>query len=103
MEIDFRRSLFVNQMSEQQANQWRKTRTMGKPKYVMYFGILLWGITLAALFTGMEWLTQQTFTPSWVYIRLIVFAFIGFFVYNLRWNAREQKFQAHTPKKGASD
>jgi hypothetical protein len=90
-------------MNEQQANRWRKTRAMGKGKYVMYFGVLIWGIALTVIITGMQWLTQQTFTPSWLYIRLIVFAAIGFFIFMLRWDARERKFHEYTQKKGASD
>jgi hypothetical protein len=81
-------------MNERQANQWRKTRTMGKGKYVMFFGILSWGIALALLFTGLEWLTQQTFTPAWLYIRLAVFGVVGFFIGSLRWDARERKFKS---------
>ncbi|WP_246079285.1 hypothetical protein [Paenibacillus piri] len=84
----------MNKMTEQQADKWRKTRTMGKGKYVMYFGVLTWGIILAALFTGMEWLTQQSFTLSWMYIRLAVFGILGFFIANFRWDARERLFQS---------
>lgn len=80
-------------MNAVQAEKWRKTRTMGKGKYVMLFGVLTWGLSLAALFTAIEWLTQQTFTPYWVYIRLGVMAVIGFFVANFRWESREQKLR----------
>ncbi|MFH5185549.1 hypothetical protein ACHHV8_24495 [Paenibacillus sp. TAB 01] len=90
-------------MNAAQAEKWRKTRTMGKGKYVMLFGVLSWGISLAALFTAIEWLTQQTFTPYWVYIRLGVMAVVGFFVANFRWESREQKLrqleQPQAPKK----
>jgi hypothetical protein len=81
-------------MNEQQANRWRQTRTMGKGKYVMYYGILTWGVALAILFTGMEWLTQHSFTPSWLYIRLAVFAIVGFFIGSFRWDAKEKKFKS---------
>ncbi|WP_240418919.1 hypothetical protein [Paenibacillus periandrae] len=93
----------MNEMNEQQATQWRKRRTMGKGKYVMYFGILTWGIAVTAIITGMEWLTQHTFQMSWLYIRLIVFASIGFFISVLRWEARERKFKSYLAKKGASE
>jgi|GEM_PF-1445017 len=90
-------------MNAAQAEKWRKTRTMGKGKYVMLFGVLSWGISLAALFTAIEWLTQQSFTPYWVYIRLGVMAVVGFFVANFRWESREQKLrqleQPQAPKK----
>lgn len=80
-------------MNAVQADKWRKTRTMGKGKYVMFFGVLAWGLSLAALFTAIEWLTQQTFTPFWVYIRLGVMAVVGFFIANFRWESREQKLR----------
>ncbi|WP_028547952.1 hypothetical protein [Paenibacillus sp. UNC451MF] len=87
-------------MNETQANKWRKTRTMGKGKYVMYFGILAWGLSLAALFTLTEWLTQQTVTTSWIYIRIVVMGIVGFFIANFRWEAREKKLQLFLqPKK----
>ncbi|WP_243767370.1 hypothetical protein [Paenibacillus agricola] len=86
-------------MSETQANKWRKTRTIGKGKYMLFFGILPWGIGLAGLFTGLEWLTQQTFTPSWLYIRLAVFLVVGFFISSVRWHALEQKFHTYSTDK----
>lgn len=87
-------------MNEMQANKWRKTRAMGKAKYVMYFGVLAWGISLTALFTALEWLTQQTIAESWIYIRIIVLGVIGFLIANFRWEAREKKLQMFLqPKK----
>jgi hypothetical protein len=83
-------------MSEKQANSWRKTRTMGKGKYMILFGLLPWGIGLAGLFTGLEWVTQQTVTPSWIYIRLMVFLVVGFFISSVRWHSLEQKFHAYS-------
>jgi hypothetical protein len=84
----------MSQMNEEQANKWKKTRTMGKGKYVMFYGVLLWGLALTAVFSGLEWLTQHTFSFSWFYVRLAVFGFIGFFISNFRWEAREKQFQS---------
>ncbi|MCS7462212.1 hypothetical protein N0M98_18900 [Paenibacillus doosanensis] len=81
-------------MNEIQAGKWRKTRTMGKGKYVMYFGVLAWGLSLTLLFTAMEWFTQHTVTASWIYIRIAVMGIAGFFIANFRWDAREQRFHA---------
>ncbi|PZE21170.1 hypothetical protein CBW46_010080 [Paenibacillus xerothermodurans] len=81
-------------MNEQQANKWRKTRTMGKAKYVMYYGVLLWGVLLTAIFTGLELLTQSVYNVSWMYIRLAVFGSVGFFIANFRWESREKRFQS---------
>lgn len=91
----------MSEMNEQQAAQWRKTISIGKGKYVMFYGLLAWGIGLTAIITGIEWITQQSYTPSWVYIRFIVFAVIGFFISTQRWSARERKLQTYMLKKGA--
>jgi uncharacterized membrane protein len=85
---------FMKKLSEEQTTKWRKTRTMGKGKYVMYYGVITWGFLLTALFTATEWLTQQSFTFNWLYIRLIVFGILGFFIANFRWDARERLFQS---------
>jgi hypothetical protein len=84
----------MSQMSEEQATKWQQTRTKGKGKYVMYYGVLLWGLLLTAVFTGLEWLTQHTFQFSWFYVRLAVFGLIGFFIASFRWDAREKKYQS---------
>ncbi|MFE5318988.1 hypothetical protein ACFQ88_09795 [Paenibacillus sp. NPDC056579] len=89
-------------MNELQANKWRKTRGMGKGKYVMYFGVVAWGLSLTALFTATEWFSQQTVTTSWVYIRLVVFSIVGFFIANFRWEAREKLYLASPPPKKQS-
>ncbi|MDO3678486.1 hypothetical protein [Paenibacillus ehimensis] len=78
--------------NEDKAAKWQKTRQLGKAKYVMYYGVAMWGISLAVLFTAIEWLTQQTLTPSWFTIRIIVFGIIGFFIANFRWDGNERKY-----------
>lgn len=39
-------------MNEAQADKWRKTRLMGKAKYVMYYGVVTWGLMLTLFFYG---------------------------------------------------
>lgn len=82
----------MSAMNEAQAAKWREMRKKGKGRYVFLFGVLLWGIVLTILFTAVQWLTQHTFTKEWLYIRLFVFACIGFFIANFRWDAKEIKF-----------
>ncbi|CAG7657314.1 hypothetical protein ACFQI7_22350 [Paenibacillus allorhizosphaerae] len=82
----------MSAMTEVQAAKWRETRKKGKGRYVFLSGVLLWGIALTVLFTAIQWLTQQTFTKEWLYIRLFVFGCIGFFIANFRWDAKEIKF-----------
>jgi hypothetical protein len=84
--------LGANIMNEQKALQWSKTRTMGKGKYVLYYGALLWGVLFTVLFGAVELLSTGTVTWSWTVIRLVVFAVVGFFIANARWDANERKY-----------
>ncbi|ALS20936.1 MULTISPECIES: hypothetical protein [Paenibacillus] len=79
-------------MNKAQAGKWRKTRQMGKAKYVMYYGVVTWGLLLTFLFTAVEWFSQQSFNGSWFTIRLVVFSIVGFFIANFRWDANERTF-----------
>lgn len=67
---------------------------MGKAKYVMIRGVLLWSISFTLLFTAIEWFTQQTMLSSWLTARLLVFGVIGFFVANFQWDGRERAYLA---------
>ncbi|WP_426452238.1 hypothetical protein ACP26L_09325 [Paenibacillus sp. S-38] len=77
-------------MNQEQAAKWAKIRTMGKAKYVMYYGVAAWGLGLTVLFTGLEWLTQGTLTGQWLTIRLLVFGVIGFILSNFKWEKNER-------------
>ncbi|WP_281885924.1 hypothetical protein [Paenibacillus sp. YYML68] len=81
-------------MNDAAAAKWAHVRKMGKAKYVMVRGVLLWSIGLTALFTLIEYMTQQTMLSSWLTTRLIVFGILGFFISNQRWDSRERLFAA---------
>ncbi|MED4601141.1 hypothetical protein P9314_10545 [Paenibacillus validus] len=83
-------------MNESAAVKWSKTRQMGKAKYVMFRGVLLWGVSLTVLFTAIEWMTQHTMLTSWLTVRLIVFGIIGFLIANVRWDGQERAYLART-------
>lgn len=85
-------------MNEAQADKWRKTRLMGKAKYVMYYGVVTWGLMLTLFFTAIEWLSQQSLIGSWLTIRLVVFSIVGFFIANFRWDANERKLHQLSKK-----
>ncbi|WP_186446252.1 hypothetical protein [Paenibacillus cremeus] len=92
----------MSTMNEAQAAKWRAKRTMGKGKYVVYYGMLMWGLLLTLLFTVVELLSQQTFSMTWLYIRLAVFGIIGFFIANFGWDAKEIKLTEFDKLKEAS-
>jgi hypothetical protein len=79
-------------MNDKQAAKWAAVRNKGKGSYIMYRGVLPWGIGFAVLFSLIELLTQGTLTWYWLVIRLVVFAVIGFLVAVFRWEHLEQKF-----------
>ncbi|MEK8126455.1 hypothetical protein WMW72_00850 [Paenibacillus filicis] len=81
-------------MNEIKAAAWGKTRQMGKAKFVMIRGVLLWGITLAALFTAIELFSQRSLQSSWLTVRLLVFGIVGFFAANFQWDGNERKYAA---------
>lgn len=78
-------------MNEKQAASWQKKRAMGKPKYVLMYGALAWGISLTIIFSLLEFFSQGAVNSGWVIARLIVFGFIGLFIANFKWNAAERK------------
>lgn len=79
-------------MNEKQAARWAAVRQMGRGKYVAIRGMLAWGVTLAAVFTLVEYLTQGSISFNWLVIRLFVFAVLGFFVASFRWDSKERKY-----------
>ncbi|WP_201305303.1 hypothetical protein [Paenibacillus puerhi] len=89
-------------MNEAKAAAWSKTRQMGKAKFIMIRGVLLWGVTLAAVFTAIEWFSQQTVLSSWLTVRLLVFGIVGFFAANFQWDGNERKYEAYQRQLQAS-
>lgn len=81
-------------MNDAQAAKWSKTRTLGKAKYVMYYGVALWGILLTLLTSTVQYITENTLDGSWLTIRLAVFGILGFFIANFRWDGNERKWKS---------
>jgi Na+/melibiose symporter-like transporter len=82
-------------MNEQKLEAWRKKRQMGKKKYVLVYGTIVWGIVLTLLFTLLEYVSQETFLWGWVAARFIVFGMIGFFIANNKWLKAERALNIH--------
>jgi hypothetical protein len=79
-------------MSETQNSKWQQKRQLGKSKYLLRYGILLWSLSLTVFFGIVEFVTQGEMFWSWIPIRLILFATLGFFVANARWQGMERKY-----------
>jgi hypothetical protein len=83
-------------MNEKQKRKWQQRRQMGKSKYLFIHGLLLWSLSLTVLFGLIEFSTQGEVYSSWIPIRLILFATLGFFVANGRWQSNERQYEAES-------
>lgn len=81
-------------MNEKQKRNWQQKRQMGKSKYLLVYGVLLWSLSLTALFGVIELLTQNHVYWSWIPIRLVLFATLGFFVSNAKWQSKELLYES---------
>jgi hypothetical protein len=81
-------------MNEEQKRKWQQRRQMGKSKYLLLYGILPWSLSLTVLFGVIEVLTQGEVYSSWIPIRLVLFATLGFFVSNSRWQSKERLYES---------
>jgi hypothetical protein len=84
----------MNGMNETEQRKWHKKRQMGKSKYLLIYGVLLWSLSLTVLFGAIEYLSQGEVYSSWIPIRLVLFATLGFFVSNSRWQTKERLYEA---------
>jgi hypothetical protein len=88
-------------MSEKQAARWKKTRQMGRGRYTLIYGVLLWG-----LFSGVTWALAMAAIQGWdrlpilFVLALIAFPIGGVFFGRLMWRVFEARYAA-TMKKGA--
>jgi hypothetical protein len=81
-------------MNEIPNSKWQKMRQIGKSKYLLLHGILPWSLSLTIFFGIIERVTQGETFWSWIPIRLILFATLGFFVANAKWQAMQRKHEA---------
>jgi hypothetical protein len=81
-------------MNETGQRKWQKKRQMGKSRYLLIHGVLLWSLSLTVLFGAIEYLSQGEVYSSWIPIRLVLFATLGFFVSNSRWQTKEKLYEA---------
>ncbi|WP_223192557.1 hypothetical protein [Paenibacillus sedimenti] len=80
-------------MSDPRKDIWLKRKQIGRSKYLIRFGLLPWGLGLTVLFGIIEFLNFYEMNLIWIPIRLIVFAFVGFFVANARWQSMERRYE----------
>ncbi|MCR8643826.1 hypothetical protein NV379_14315 [Paenibacillus sp. N1-5-1-14] len=80
-------------MDHKQAERWKKTRAIGRNKYLLTYGVIAWGIIPSAILSVVEFMNNDgQINPMYVAMRVFVFATVGFFVSSAMWNSRERKF-----------
>jgi hypothetical protein len=80
-------------MNDPRKEIWTRRKLLGRSKYLILFGLLPWGAGLTVLFGMIEFLGLHEMSWVWVPIRLLVFAFVGFFVANARWQSMERRYE----------
>lgn len=79
-------------MQDRGAAKWNKMKQLGRNKYLLYYGVLLWGIVFTVVLGGVELASSGTVTSTWTVIRFVVFGVVGFFIGNSRWMSFERKY-----------
>jgi hypothetical protein len=86
-------------MNEKKVKRWERTRKMGKTRYIIVYGVLIWGIVAGLSFPFIQWiLFNQPPGPSRFVLSLIVFQITGIFVGIVTWNNSERMYQQFLDK-----
>jgi len=86
-------------MNDKQQALWHKRKQLGRSKYLLLYGILPASIGLTLLFGIIERISQGATYWGWIPVRLLLFAVIGFFIANARWQSMEQRFEQQPRRK----
>jgi hypothetical protein len=82
-------------MQNKQSNKWENTRKLGLFKFVLFYGVLYWGVTVGILWS----VVMQLMNPidPWYFrplIALVLFPIAGIFFGLYMWNLNEKKFKS---------
>jgi hypothetical protein len=81
-------------MNEKQAARWESIRSKGRGRYIVVYGVLLWG-----LLTGFFWALAMSAVQGWdrfwllLPIALIGFPIGGYFFGAMTWKKTEENYQ----------
>jgi hypothetical protein len=83
-------------MEPESRKRWEQTRSIGFARFVLIFGVLMWGMTMTVVFLlAVEWLTNLLFGAH--SLRVTGFALVGTLVGLLSgisiWFIMEQKYR----------
>ncbi|QGX39677.1 hypothetical protein [Permianibacter aggregans] len=90
-------------MNEKQIEKWQAVRAKGKQHFVLYHGVLGWGLWMFVVMTTWNHFRAadyawQNVEPSWfsVLLNLIVWSIGGYAWGALTWTLSEQRFWRNT-------
>ena len=77
---------------ESKAN-WKKTREMGRTKFILIYGVFFWGLILAIAFFFLN-VKAYPSIPWYLLLifSLIIFCIAGYFVGYFSWKSAEKKY-----------
>jgi len=82
-------------MTEKQAARWKKTRQMGRGRYTLIYGVLIWGVVTGVLWSiAMAWMQGWAQLPGLLVLALIGFPIGGYFYGRLMWRIFESRYHA---------
>lgn len=91
-------------MNSNQACRWEKARQSGKNKFIIYTGILQWGLITGALWSIIMFLMSKdpkniSHFSSILVPAIIIFPICGYFMGLITWNGAEKKYQKYIQEK----
>ncbi len=91
-------------MNAQQAQRWERTREAGKGKFILYYGVLGWGLIAGLLFSIIDLaLHAESFSWDGVMINLIIFPLGGIWMGHWLWKKAERGYEQHLKSKKGTE
>lgn len=79
--------------NQSQEHPWAKKQKQGKWRYIIYNGVLGWGLSVAMLISILDFFWETSSKPFWV--NFIMYPFAGIFFGLIMWNSMEKKYKIY--------
>jgi hypothetical protein len=88
-------------LTTKQAARWRKTRQIGRGRYTLIYGVLLWGLSSGVIWAvAMSWMMGWERLPIYLVGAVVAFPLAGTLWGRLMWRILEARHAA-TPREKA--
>lgn len=82
-------------MDNQNLSKWEKTRKLGKFKYILIYGVILWGIPTAVFWSFlMQYINPMDSIYYWLIPAIFTFPIGGVFYGDFTWNRFEKIYSS---------